>query len=678
MADSPEAPPGRLDSWKEIAAYLRRDVTTVQRWEKREGMPVHRHRHDKLGSVYAFRAELDEWARRRRIAVDGPEGAEPAAAGGDADRAAAGTGGAAGATKRSRVILASGVVAALALAAALVWWRRTIEPDNPLEGARFTKLTDFDGIEQAAAISRDGRFAAFQSDRDGRMDVWMTQIGTGQFVNLTHGAVSDLVNPSVRALGFSPDGTLVTFWARGAGGAGRSDISVWAVPLLGGPPRPYLEDAAEYAWTPDGARLVYHSAGPGDPLFLRDSGRPGPPREIFSAPAGLHGHFPLWSPDLSSLYLVLGTPPDRMDVWRLGAAGGAPERVTFHNGSVSHPVFVDAHRLLYLATEPDGSGPFVFSLRVGGGSPRRVSAGVDTYASLDASEDGRRLVATVTSPKRTLWRVPVAGGRAEMAAARRVPLTTSDGASPRLGPGYLLYVSTTGARDAVWKLEGGAAAEIWSAPSSHVLGAPAIRRDGRRLALSVREGARTSLYVLNPDGTDVRAVGAGLEPHGAPAWTADGQSLVVAAVTDGVPRLHRVAPDGGAPVPLVREHAQDPACSPAGALVAYSGPDVGTAIPVHAVRTDGGAPSFPALTLPRGGRHVVFTPDGRSLVVLRRETDGNDLWLVDLATGAERRMTTLPPDFAVRDFDLSPDGTELVLERTQQQADVVLIERPVR
>ena len=678
MSDPPDSGPERLDSWKEIAAYLRRDVTTVQRWEKREGMPVHRHRHDKLGSVYAFRVELDEWARHRRIAFDGPEGAEPAAAEGDAERASSPAGVAAGTAVRGRVILASAIVAVLALAAALVWWRRAIGPDNPLEGARFTKLTDFDGIEQAAAISRDGRFAAFQSDRDGRMDVWMTQIGTGQFVNLTRGAVSDLVNPSVRVLGFSPDGTLVTFWARGRGGGSPSDIGVWAVPLLGGPPRPYLEGAAEYAWTPDGARLVYHTAGPGDPLFLRDSGRPGPSREIFTAPAGLHGHFPAWSPDLSSLYLVLGTPPDRMDVWRLGTAGGAPERVTFHNGAVSHPVLVDARTLLYLATEPDGSGPFIFSLRLGGRNPRRVSTGVETYASLAASADGRRLVATVTSPKRTLWRVPVADGRAEVAAARRVPLTTSDGFSPRLGPGYLLYVSTTGARDGVWKLERGAAAEIWSAPSSRVLGAPAIRRDGRRLALSVREGAKTSLYVLNPDGTDVRAVGSGLEPHGTPAWTADGQSLVVAAVSDGIPRLYRVAPDGGEPVPLVREHAQAPACSPAGGLVTYTGPDVGTAIPVRAIRTDGGAPAFPAITLPRGSRHVVFTPDGRSLVVLRREKDGSDLWLVDVATGAERRMTALPPDFTVRDFDLSPDGTELVLERAQQQADVVLIERPAR
>ena len=55
----------RLDSWKEIATYLKRDVTTVQRWEKREGMPVHRHLHDKLGSVYAFRSELDAWSRGR-------------------------------------------------------------------------------------------------------------------------------------------------------------------------------------------------------------------------------------------------------------------------------------------------------------------------------------------------------------------------------------------------------------------------------------------------------------------------------------------------------------------------------------------------------------------------------------------------------------------------------------
>jgi hypothetical protein len=57
----PEPSGDRLDSWKEIAAYLQRDVTTVRRWERKEGLPVHRKLHEKLGTVYAFRAELDAW-----------------------------------------------------------------------------------------------------------------------------------------------------------------------------------------------------------------------------------------------------------------------------------------------------------------------------------------------------------------------------------------------------------------------------------------------------------------------------------------------------------------------------------------------------------------------------------------------------------------------------------------
>src|ERR1017187_1196477 len=63
-------PDDRLDSWKEIAVYLHRDVKTVQRWEKREGMPVHRHQHDRMGSVYAFSSELDAWMQSRRLRLE--------------------------------------------------------------------------------------------------------------------------------------------------------------------------------------------------------------------------------------------------------------------------------------------------------------------------------------------------------------------------------------------------------------------------------------------------------------------------------------------------------------------------------------------------------------------------------------------------------------------------------
>jgi TolB-like protein/Tfp pilus assembly protein PilF len=70
---SVKPPEDRLDSWKEIASYLSRDVTTVQRWEKREGMPVHRHQHDRMGSVYAFSSELDAWVQTRRLRLEQEE-----------------------------------------------------------------------------------------------------------------------------------------------------------------------------------------------------------------------------------------------------------------------------------------------------------------------------------------------------------------------------------------------------------------------------------------------------------------------------------------------------------------------------------------------------------------------------------------------------------------------------
>ena len=53
----------RLDSWKEIAAYLKRDERTVRRWE-REGLPVHRHMHKKQASIYAHKAEIDVWWKK--------------------------------------------------------------------------------------------------------------------------------------------------------------------------------------------------------------------------------------------------------------------------------------------------------------------------------------------------------------------------------------------------------------------------------------------------------------------------------------------------------------------------------------------------------------------------------------------------------------------------------------
>jgi tetratricopeptide (TPR) repeat protein len=62
---APEAAGDRLDGWKSIASHLRRDIRTVQRWEQREGLPVHRHEHQRQATAYAYGSELDQWRRRR-------------------------------------------------------------------------------------------------------------------------------------------------------------------------------------------------------------------------------------------------------------------------------------------------------------------------------------------------------------------------------------------------------------------------------------------------------------------------------------------------------------------------------------------------------------------------------------------------------------------------------------
>jgi Tol biopolymer transport system component len=676
----------RLDSWKEIAAHLNRDVTTVQRWEKREGMPVHRHLHDRMGSVYASRSELDAWMLSRNLRP-AQESANDAAL----PDVPAPLPDLAEAVSRTRWWLILPLIAAALVVVVALWLQRTERFwRNPLANARFQTVTDFGGLEQAAAVSRDGHFVAFLSDRDGPMDVWVTQVGSGEFHNLTHGSAPDIANPSIRTLAFSPDGSLVTYWLRKQNKAGKGDISVWAVPTLGGEPRTYLEGVAEFDWSHNGARLAYHTPGPGDPLFISDGGLRSENRPIFTAPAGLHAHFPLWSPDATIIYFVQGEPPDKLDIWRIRPDGGAPERITSHNARVTYPVFLNRHTLVYLASDPDGSGPWLYSLDVERRIPHRLTSGLEQYTSLAASADGRRLVTTRTAPDRTLWRLPIddslAGASSSaqvssstgLSGAERIPLTTSPGFSPRFGPNYLLYVSQTGTGEGVWKLADGKSTELWRGEDARVFGGPAISRDGRYVAFSVWQHEQKLLYVMQADGANARVVAGSLDLQGNPEWSPDGQSITTAATDHRTPHLFRIPVDGRPPTPFVSDYSVDPTWSPDGRFVVYSGPDIGSTFSLKAVTAENAPHLLPTLTLTRGARHVAFLPDGRSLVLLRGEIQHKNLWLIDLETGAERQLTHLAPEYDIQDFDISPDGREVVIERLQERSNLVLLdlERP--
>jgi Tol biopolymer transport system component len=566
--------------------------------------------------------------------------------------------------------------ALLVLVAAAGWRARTsdLAPQNPLEGAAFTRLTDFEGAEQQAAISRDGRLIAFLSDRDGAWDIWVGQIGTGEFRNLTTGALPELRNPEVRNLRFTADGSLVTMWTR------RSNvIGTWAAPTLGGQLRPYdplMEGIIELDWSRDGRRIVYHPPGPGDPLFVTEPDeRTG--RQIYVAEPGVHNHFPVWSSDDAFIYFVRGFAPYEMDIWRIPSIGGEPERMTFHNAHVAFPTFLDGRTLLYVATAEDGSGAWLYALDVERRASRRVSTGVEAYTSIAASADGLRLVATVARSTAGLWRLPLADGTVDESGATRIALPTARGLSPRMGRGFMLYRSPKGGTDGIWKTENGNGTELWSGLDGRVVAGPAIAPDGGRIAFSAQRRGRTRLFMMNANGSDVQEIAGELDVRGAPTWSPDGQWIAVAADEGQGPRLLKIPVGGGTPVRLVEDYALDPVWSPDGRFVLYSGADVGPSFRAHAVTPEGEPFAMPELVLDRGGS-LVFLPGGGAIVALKGDLTLKNFWLIDIETGRQRQLSNLAPGAVIDDFDVSVDGTEIVFDRSSEESDIVLIELPQR
>src|SRR6478736_9664922 len=204
---------GRLDSWKEIAAFLRRGIRTVQRWEREEGLPVHRLAHEKRGNVYARRDELAAWwESRRRTLVAQPE---------------------------------------------------VTDTDSRSEVPRLERATLTSALTGWPALSSDARLLGFVSDGgvDGTTpQIWIQQIG-GSTLRLTTRECE------YSHLSFSPDGTRIIFTA--TDGAAQH---VYEMPTLGGEPRLLQRDAKCGEVSPDGRWLA---CVPRDGVAIRIAARGG-------------------------------------------------------------------------------------------------------------------------------------------------------------------------------------------------------------------------------------------------------------------------------------------------------------------------------------------------------------------------------------------------------------------
>jgi Tol biopolymer transport system component len=431
------------------------------------------------------------------------------------------------------------------------------------------------------------------------------------------------------------------------------------------------------AWSPDGQRIVYHQFGPGDPTFVADRDG-GNPKQIFIDKPGVHCHHHTWSPDGRYIYFVRGFPPSELDIWRIGADGGEPERLTSHNSKVGYPAFLDTRTLIYSATAEDGSGFWLYAMDVEKRVPHRVTLGLDQYVSVSAAvgPDGRanRLVATVANPIGELWTIPISGQIVEDSEARRFSLPVTRAVAPRFGPQYVVFLSSPGGAQSLWKSQNGDAVELWRSSEGGVIAAPAVSSDGQRICFLIRRQGKNGLYVMNADGTNLRQLAASLDVRDAPSWSPDAKFIAVAADEGDGSRLFKVPVDGATPVRLVDGLSRLPVWSRDGNLILYAVPSQGGGYAVKAVTPESEPLPLPELWILRGGDRYRFLPGGKQIVALLGDYLHQNFWMVELETGQRRQLTNLKPGYSITSFDVSPDGKQIIFDRVRQNSDIVLID----
>lgn len=526
MSTNPENS-DRLDSWKEIAAYVGRDVRTVIRWEQRGGLPVYRIPVGQRQAVYAFKHEIDAWmiggtpgsselAAALEIAAARPHWSPAAVAAGRSGAEVLASPSVRGwSIPRVKVATGTAVAAGLLIFASILYsWatpRRVF-----LDGE--TQLTD-DSTPKSFLVA-DGASLYFTERRDGR-DVLAT-------VPVTGGPVREVATPfveaqpqSVRAGGRE----LLILAAEGE----EQERPLWVLPLPDG--RAWRAGNVlchSASWSPDGRAIAYSF---GNSVYVTtDDGKTQHLLHQFAiVPQELR-----WSPDGKRILIQLRDTAWNSTFWEITlsrrdgdtATDLTPLNVPGGNYDVSSlldgrdDAFVANDRTIFLLhreTLPWGAGFILKKLRTGLTAVNSLA--VDTAAGklyglknsgprdelvwfdrgshqfrpflpgvsakdVDFSRDGWR-IAYVKDPENTLW-VSAANG----SGAKQIPTPKMfDVELPRWSP------------------------------------------DRRAIAfMGKRFGSPYRIYIWSAVSGVLQEASHGTDNQGAPTWSPDGKSLVYGRV----------------------------------------------------------------------------------------------------------------------------------------------------
>jgi Tol biopolymer transport system component len=550
----------RLDSWKEIAAHLKRSVRTVTRWEREEGLPVHRHLHSKSGSVYAYKAELDAWWAKQEERIGRPSlETEPVRS-----------------PRRRRTRLAvAALVAVLGLSA--ITWLAGVRRSSP-HGSRLVPLTTYPGFEGPPSLSPDGNQVTFE--RGG--DIFVKQVDGEALVQLTSTALPE------HAPAWSPDGRQIVFTRAGEG--------IFVISPLGGGERKVADTRAALllktmAWTPDAQSLIVSEMT--SPicasLFVVSIATGQKTRLTWPPEPSIGDGWPAVSPDGSTVAFARYSQDSSANIYLVPVIGGEPRPVTAERASIFG---------LAWATDAD----LIFSSDRGGSSRLwRVSAKRSSdrlIAEVAAGEDARfpslsragiavtaRLAYQRLTENLDIRRAEVVGeGTPQHAMKSSQPFIASTKSEdhPRYSPDgtKIAFVSRRSGTQEIWLCASDASNPVrLTSMGGPIVVGPQWSPDGHRIAFFATTGPSGIYvtYVIDGDGGQpsrlTRTEG---ELQALPAWSQDGRSVYLTSGRSGSLQIWKMPLDGRESVQLTKGGGAEASESPDGRIIYYTKvPEIG-------------------------------------------------------------------------------------------------------
>ncbi|MPY89040.1 MAG: hypothetical protein GEU99_14065 [Luteitalea sp.] len=573
-----EHPEERLDSWKEIAAFLRRGVRTVQRWERTEDLPVRRHVHERGGSVYAYKSETLEWYRGRqarlaRLSVDEtlPPEDRPRALS-PHGRVAAGPPAAPRQWVRSLVPISAALIVGIG---AVVGWSVLSAP-RPFVGQTRTVLSVV-GRASQSVLSPDGQRVAFTWNGEGEfgnLDLYVKSVGNGPPRRLT----GDPTNEHSPA--WSPDGSKLAFLRDGAG--------AFMIGLQGGTPtllepqRPNAVYGVGMSWSLDGRFLYFPERRIArEPMSIYQlSVADGGVRRLTTPRDGAGDMYAAVAPDGRQLAFIRQSANLAADLYRLrigddGRPATEPRRLTFQSSRIAGLDWLPDGQGIVFSSDHSG-GRRLWMLRLGAWGRQSLEplafAGEQAFQPSVAKAARQHVVYSRRYWPAAIWRLELA--RPDRPAGPPVKLigSTRQDLEPAWSPDgrRIAFVSTRTGHTEIWvsQADGRAATQVTSfgGPRTHK---PAWSPDGRWLAFASGRERRSSVFIIAATGGSPRSLTPADMHCYQPAWSADGRRLYFTSDRSGAPEVWSIPVAGGSPVRATRQGGIQAQVSQDGAWVYY-------------------------------------------------------------------------------------------------------------